>query len=578
MTLRARAARVVRSTLGELHWTPPGWAQRVRRGLAALDDLRRTRPGRFYGTAAALAVLVAGGVGLERWIASWPEPEYLEIAVVAPKPTPLPRDGAPPPEPDLLRIQFSGAAAPLEHVGRDVVEGIRVDPPLAGTWHWESDRLLTLKPAEDWPVGERFRIALGDDFLAPQAVVATRALEFRSPALTATVASREFYEDPTDPRNKRAVVVLQFTHPVDRASLEQHLSLRMRVAPEKDYGSSARALEFRVSFDETGARASIQSEPIAIPPQPGAVRVALAEGVRAARGGAGSESTLEAEIQIPGVATYFSVSAVRGAVVTRDDHTAERVVTLEFSAPVRVADLREKLRVYELPVDLPAVGDRPLQARHVWRTPAEVVPEVLAEARAIPPTWLPSEPEFAKLQAFRFEAQAGRTLYVELEAGARSFGDYALAQRFGGLVRVEPYPRAVEILHDGGLLALTGAKRLSVLVRNLDQVEVEVARLLPENLVHLVSQSSGRFQEPQMRWSFDAENLSDVTRSVQSVPAGAPSEPRYVAVDLGGSLASGPAPRGLFQLRVSGWDAANKRRMNEPSDRRLVLVPTSVSW
>ena len=571
MTLRARVARGLRAAVGELHWTPPGWARRVGRGFSALGEMRRARPRRFYGGAAAIAVLIAGGVALERWIASWPEPEYLQIVVISPEPTPLPREGMTAPVPSPLRIHFSGAAAPLERIAKDVVEGIRIDPPLAGTWRWESDRHLLFSPAEDWPVGERYKVELGEGFLAPQAIVASRELEFRAPPLGVSIASREFYEDPTDPRNKRVVVQLQFTHPVDRASLEQHLALRMRVLPQQQFDRSSRALEFRVSFDEIGARASIQSEPIAIPPEPGAVQVALAEGVRAARGGVAGEQALSAEIEIPGVATYFSVSEVSGTVVTRDDHSAERVVTLEFTAPVSVAGLRDKLTLYELPRDLPAVGDRPLQKDHDWSSPDEVVPEVLAQARVIQPTWIPSEPEFAKLQAFRFEAETGRTLYVEVAAGARSFGDYELVKRFGALVPVGPYPQAVEILHDGSLLALTGSKQLSVLVRNLDHVEVELSRLLPENLVHLVSQSWGRFQEPSMRGGFDAENISEVMRAVQPAPAGGPSEPRYLAVDLGAALARGGAPRGLFQVQISGWDAEHKRRRG-PVDRRLVLV------
>src|SRR5690606_34981889 len=128
------------------------------------------------------------------------------------------------------------------------------------------------------------------------------------------------------------------------------------------------------------------------------------------------------EVAIPGVETYFRVTNVAAGVVTRDDHRMERVATLEFSAPVRVEDLRGQVEVWELPADRPAVGERPAERDFAWRDPAQVVPEVLAHARRVEPAWNPSEPAFAKLQSFRFEATPGRTLYVRIERGATAFG------------------------------------------------------------------------------------------------------------------------------------------------------------
>src|SRR5262245_27711479 len=99
MTLRARVARVVRAAVGELHWTPPGWVRRFGRFFAALDGVRRARPGLFYGIATAVVLAIGGGVALERWIASWPEPEYLQITVVDPPATPVRAPSAPPADP-----------------------------------------------------------------------------------------------------------------------------------------------------------------------------------------------------------------------------------------------------------------------------------------------------------------------------------------------------------------------------------------------------------------------------------------------------------------------------------------------
>ena len=66
--------RLVRAVLGELHWSPPPWARTVGRPLVAAGAYRRREPRRFWSAIAAVVVLVAGGFGLQRWLASRPKP------------------------------------------------------------------------------------------------------------------------------------------------------------------------------------------------------------------------------------------------------------------------------------------------------------------------------------------------------------------------------------------------------------------------------------------------------------------------------------------------------------------------
>jgi uncharacterized protein YfaS (alpha-2-macroglobulin family) len=559
--------RLLRAVIGEISWAPPPWVRAAGRPVGRAATLRRERPGVFWTSALAALAVVVGAVGVWRYLATRPRPAYLTVTVANPAPTRLEPDAKPEP----LRIAFSGAAAPLERVGKDVKEGFTVSPPIAGTWRWESDTDLVFTPAAEWPVGESYRLDLGPGFLAPQALVESRRVDFRSPAIAASVANAEFWEDPTDPKNKRAVVALQFTHSVDKASLEKRLALRMRVDPETRFdGPAARALGFKVAFDDVGAKAFVQSEPITIPERPGAVQLTMARGVQATLGGEGTAELVVADVAVPGVETYFRVTGATAGVVTNAAHRMERVATLEFSAPVRAADLQPSVGVWELPTDRPAIGDQPERKDVAWADPAEIVPEVLARARRLGVTWLPSEPDFAKQQSFRFEAAGGRSLYVRVEKGAKAFGDYALVRPFAAVVRVEEFPRTVEIMHEGSLLALSGGRKLSVLARSLAAVQIELARLLPATIAHLASQTRGRFQAPAFL-GLGVDDLAEVFQEIRPLAAVAPGEPQYEAVDFGSALAQGP-PRGLFQLRVTGWDPVKKERIESASDRRIVLV------
>src|SRR5262245_11683537 len=401
--------RVLRAVFGELHWSPPGWARTVGRPLVVAGDYRRREPRRFWTATALCVLLVASGYALYRYLESRPKPAYLTIDVVEPTPTRLEPDAKPEP----LRVSFSGSAAPLERIGKSVTDGFTVTPPVEGTWTWETSSDLVFTPAAEWPVGQTYRLDMGPGFLAKQALVERRRIEFRSPPITARVAGQELWEDPTDPANKRAVVTIELTHPVDKATLEKRVAFRMRVEPENRFdGPASRPLGFKVTYDDKGARAFVQSEPIAIPEQPGAVRMTLDAGVQAARGGTGTANAIEAVVDVPSVETYFRVANATADVVTGDAHRMERVATLEFSAPVKAEGLRDKLSVWELPADRPPLGDEPERKDYPWRDPAEVVPEVLAKARKLAPVWLPSEPAWSKTQSFRFEATGGRALYL----------------------------------------------------------------------------------------------------------------------------------------------------------------------
>ena len=195
--------RLVRAVIGEVRWSPPPWLRPVGRPFRAAGDYRRRQPRRFWSAVVLVLLVAGGGYGLQRWLASRPKPDYLTIAVSNPEPTALEPDAKPNP----LRVSFSGSAAPLDRIGKPVADGFTITPaPPKGTWKWDSSSELVFTPAEEWPVGQDYRLDMGPGFLAPQALVESRRLELRSPALRAVIAGAEFWEDPTDPKDKRAVV------------------------------------------------------------------------------------------------------------------------------------------------------------------------------------------------------------------------------------------------------------------------------------------------------------------------------------------------------------------------------------
>lgn len=85
------------------------------------------------------------------------------------------------------------------------------------------------------------------------------------------------------------------------------------------------------------------------------------------------------------------------------------------------------------------------------------------------------------MHSYQFKAPSTRYLYLKLTKGAQAFGHFSLAQDYTAIVKVPELPKEISFLHKGALLALSSEKKLSVLVRGLNAVKFEIARVLPDN-------------------------------------------------------------------------------------------------
>ncbi len=132
----------------------------------------------------------------------------------------------------------------------------------------------------------------------------------------------------------------------------------------------------------------------------------------------------------------------------------------------------------------------------------------------------------------------------------------------------------LKIASEGSVLSLTGEKKISIVSRGVDSMEIEVSRLLPGSVSHLVSQSRGGFSEPTFwRSDFGLDDLSQVFTEVRPLRVDPTGAPQYSIFDFGPMLSNGALPRGLFFLRIRAWDPGKKQPIiGGPSDNRLILL------
>src|SRR5207253_2177498 len=113
--------------------------------------------------------------------------------------------------------------------------------------------------------------------------------------------------------------------------------------------------------------------------------------------------------------------------------------------------------------------------------------------------------------------------------------------------------------------------------RALAGIEFEVARVATTQINHLVSQTQGRFEDPEFRDShlFNQENISRIAVEQQPIALENKWKSNYSAFDFSEHLrkpADGGSERGLFFLTARGWDPAKKKPITSVNDSRFLLV------
>lgn len=575
-----RLSRLLRTVIGDVQWRAPAWlvwANARRRRLLNVGIL----------TALTLAAVAFGW----RWYENHPRPPQTRFSIAPPDVTCY--GCTPPGAPNSLFVRFSASAAPLALTGKDLGPGPdspRMTPSLKGRWHWDDDRTLRFQPAEDWPVGIQAHVVFPRGAVtAPHIQLASRQFDFPTPSFTARILETQFHQDPVVAADKKVVVTVTFTHPVNPAELEKRVSLRMfeRVTDtrEEDRG----AVPFTVVYDRFRVNAYIHSALLPVQSKPGHLRVRIESGVRAERGGNETPARLESSTEIPSLYSLHADSIELSVARNERDEPAQ-VLVVSMNHPVAERDMPRSVHAWLLPLKHP---DPAVQAefekleRGAFRwTEQSLRRDILSISQPLELTHLPGELDYYPSHAFRHTAEPGSYLYVKVDRGLKSFGGYILADTEDRILQVPPYPGELRITQQGSLLSLHGGRSVTVMTRGVTAVCVEIGRLLPRQIQHLVSQTEGSFSVPTFKsWDFDEADITERFKASYRIAVSKPGAAHYQQISLDRYLGpEGTQPRGVFFVsarscpadekadassNASGW---NDRVQQPLSDGRLIVL------
>ncbi|WP_439891279.1 alpha-2-macroglobulin family protein [Ralstonia sp. 25C] len=549
-------ARVLRPIFGSVAWSAPTW-------MPTMVAAARRRPWHFGGgLVAAIALAVAGAYGWH-WYQHRPkpvEPERITFKVKAPAVTSYAdEEGKPKVVVHPLDIEFSRSAAPIEVVGKPAGNGISMQPALKGDWTWLNDRTLRFMPAADWSIGAHIEVSFNvAQAFAPHVLLADDHLSFDVPTFNVQFGTSEFYQDPQNAAGKKTIFPIRFNYPVDAAQFEKRVALAL---VGRD-GKTATPLRFSVTYDAAKLNAWVHSQQLDIPRDDVSARLTLDEGVRSIRSGDGTKAPQQTSVRVPGLYS-LAVNQLAPTLVDNDRYEPEQVLLAEMNGAVRGGDLAGLVKAWVLPKRKPGVSQGDEEPPYGWNT-EEVSEDVLRQSQALSLELTPTEEDYAPLQSFKYRAQPGQRIYVRVNAGLKSFGGYELGKAVQQVFTVPEYPKLLRFMADGSLLSMSGSKRISVVSRNLPGMKLEIGRVKPDQLQHLVSFNQGTYARPQLSYSFGEDHIVERFEQKLAFPQTDPGKAHYEGIDLGQYLKNGK--RGVFLLHLSGYDPAADKKTKDADE------------
>jgi uncharacterized protein YfaS (alpha-2-macroglobulin family) len=467
-----------------------------------------------------------------------------------------------------LSVRFYGSAAPLGMTDGEVPAGmITLNPPIEGIWQWVGDDVINFSTEQTWRVGKRYTVSFAKNFF-PEHIKVDGLFNFDIEDFYLRIIESEFYIDPEDSTVKRALFTVQTNYPVDAVTLEKNIVIEPQISADSGL-LKKRPYQFSLSYNEDRTLAYIVSEPLGMPAKSVNMTLRIAEGVKDASGEGRASRRETAKVEIPGMTSFVRVRDLNHELVKNDRQIYDQVLIMNTQGTIDPDELARNIVAWALPADRPELPGIKEQKDHSWGSPSEMVPEVLALSRKVNLEALPNELRYSATNSWKFEAEPGQYIYVKLNGGTRFYGGYFLDEPYERIFQVKNFPREIAILSEGTILSFSGDKRLSIMSRGISEVEFNVGRIRPDDINHLVSQTSGDVSNINFRnYSFNQYNITEQYNSTANVPVASERDIGYFSFDFSRYLENIPdrnLRHGLFIFTVRSRD-------NSYQDRRLIMV------
>ncbi len=487
--------------------------------------------------------------------------------------------------PEVLSVMFDGSVAGLDEVDREPSAPILILPEIAGKWQWSSDSVLTFTPKSAWALDGKYKVSMPESIFSKNVSV-KNSFTFKTEAFSTSLRSPEFYINPQNPQEKRVTAAIRSSHPMEMESVRKCVSMDFVYLDSRGRKIRSESVPFEVSMSKDFSEAYIVSDSLPIPPYTSSVVVSMKKGIEAKVGGKSGYESSEG-VSIPGMSDFVRIEGISASLVKNSSNNYDQMLVLETKGSVSVEEIHEKISVYELPKDRPEMEGWNAVENYAWS--AEFcTDEILGMSKKISLDPVPTPEPASSINSFRFNATAGRYLYVKIDGDLNFFGGYRLhfdnsQNVYSRCVPVPKYPRELSIMSEGTILSLSGSRRLAIYSRGVDTAYFRLSRIMPKDVNHLVSMSNGNMRNFNFNtYNFSENNIAESEVSSFKIAGASDRYVSYFSYDLGEKMSSNPGKNlanGLFIFQVTDTESRLGRQENyyygrqqSLSDRRLILV------
>jgi len=559
------------AVLGRFQWTPPGW-------FSHFLGSRKKKPFVFWSTLLIWVLIVSGSIATYQYFKSLPGQVMVQAVIQVPE---LPDADVEKPEPASLMVRFKydyrqlkadqerptgePSVARIDLVGRQVKKGISLMPAISGQWYWDNDRELRFTPDKMWPPGVTYSVNFDPTVFSGETHLERQKYDFKTSPFEVNLDELKFYQDPKNSKVHKVVSTLTFSHPVEQTTFKQHVKMNMRPSGS-DKSIIPVGYDYTVTYSKNHRKAFIHSAPVSLPPETNFMTLSLSAGVSSSSGGNPSASKIDQQVKIPDITSFLRIENSQSHIVRNAKQKPEQVLTISFTDAISQSEIKDKLEVYLLP------KRNHRRKSNYWRSPREVTEKIRQSSERLTLKLIPNQNSDSVSYSFKYDAPVNRYIYVYIKPGLRSVNQYVRSSIYDAIERTARYPLELAIQGDGAVLSLSSSRRLSVLSRGIDAYKVEIGRLRPGQINHLVSQTSGDFKTPYFEnYQFGVENITHIDRRSVTLNPKHPAEANYSSLDLSDYLSRSKNKFGLFFIKLIGWNPKTKRTVGV-SYEQLVLI------
>ncbi|MFC0178618.1 alpha-2-macroglobulin family protein [Thorsellia kenyensis] len=564
---------IFKPILGQFKWQAPAWYAPLKKGFNCIEQQA------VKHTIAVLSslLLIIAIIFAIKYIYVYQEnrPKPIAPAKIVTKTVSFTIDE--PDYPDLLHPEnkqtlnlfFSQSTAPIEKIEQIVNEGISLIPEIKGSWRWSNESQLTFTADEQFILGKSYTVSVTPNKLfAPNVVLESSSkssVEFTVPHFYAEISEALLSNTPESTQKRQAFFTVKFPVPVDKKSFESAINLSQKhfINTTKDKTSivpftvkydkdKTSIVPFTVKYDKDNSNiAYIQSDILMLEEYPSQLKLSINKSVKGKTHSLSSPSDSIHTLDIPDL-FGLNVQSVETNIVEQSNKE-QRLLIINLNDPIEVKSLEKALKVWLLPerTDNQSWSEQNIKdsdLKHlITVTPVLNEDEFDEDEKK-------NDNAMSSSVKFLFDAPENRSLFVTIDKkNIVSNTGYKLRESINTVVSVNPFTAKLNFTSNGAILPLKGSKTLDVSARNLKGMQVELYRIRPNQLQHMIWQKEPNYSS----WSNDydvAEHFSDYFTQFIRFDSSIKGKTQHHAIDLSHFLSKEKQfPRGIFFIKLRSW-------------------------